>query len=493
MNDTLIFFIGMIPFILLSIGILAMLVIKKEKTRKNLHLILSSGNLIIVSILLIISFVMPHQEIFFNIFLSLNQYLLMELIFLFQVVFSIFVKYTAKNYPYAYLFDVFSLLIFLSLIGMVISINFLTLLSFYILSLALAGMLFYFGEFKKEFFLLKRYFIVCCIGVFSLMIATLILFLDTGTMIIYNIGSNIGSGSASNLLAILILLGLGIPCGLFPYSVLHLKKYFQETNYFLLVMFTVFNFVTSIIIMRLLNQIIFEQITFIILIMLGLGLVIAIYYIILELFTSQDGFSYSVKKIIGYSTIADSNLVLLFFVNFSMFPEPYKSNLVQLVIFLQISLVVVKLLLSYSFIQVANLSNEDNVRLLGNFWKNSKVFGILLSFSGLLLIFPVGFIFIFSFFTQLDFVSLNSLITLISTIVFSLFILSLLIILLFTAHFFIQVYINENASYLERELPNKINKNIIYIIAIFIIGMLIGIVFIFFFTPSMYLDLISVF
>ena len=246
--------------------------------------------------------------------------------------------------------------------------------------------------------------------------------------------------------------------------------------------------------MRLLNQIIFEQITFIILIMLGLGLVIAIYYIILELFTSQDGFSYSIKKIIGYSTIADSNLVLLFFVNFSVFPEPYKSNLVQLVIFLQISLVIVKLLLSYSFIQVANLSNEDNVRLLGNFWKNSKIFGILLSLSGLLLIFPVGFIFIYSFFIQLDFVysSLNSLITLISTITFSLFILSLLI-LLFTAHFFIQVYINKNASYLEREFPNKINKNVIYIIAIFIIGMLIGIIFIFFFTPSMYLDLISVF
>jgi formate hydrogenlyase subunit 3/multisubunit Na+/H+ antiporter MnhD subunit len=484
----------MVPFFILSIGILVMLVIKKEKTRKNIHLILSFGNLIIVSILLIINFG-PHQEIFFNIFLSKNQYLLMALIFLFQVAFSIFVKYTSKNYPHAYLFDVFSLLIFLSLIGMVISMNFLTLISFYILALVLTGMLFYFGEFKKEFFLLKRYFITCCVGAISLILATLILYLDTGTMMIYNLGSSMGSEYASNLTAVLILLGLGIPCGLLPYSVFHLKKYFRETEYFQLVIFIVFNFITSMIIMRLLNQIIFEQITFIILIMLGLGLVIAIYYIILELFTSQDGFSYSVKKIIGYSTVADSNLILLFFVNFSIFPEHYKGNLVQLVIFLQICLVIVKLMLSYSFLQVANISNEDNVRLLGNFWKNSKVLGILLTFSGVLLIFPVSFIFIYSFFIQFDFLYpiLNSLITLISSIVFSLFIITLFIILLFTAHFFIQVFINENASYLERELPQKINKNLIYIIAIFIIGMLIGFVFIFFYVPSTYLDLISFF
>jgi len=472
-----------------------MIMLKNSKERENLHIFLSFGNLIISTAVIIISTFFPSQEIFFNIFFSPSQYFLMGIIFLFQVIFSVFIKYTSKNYPNAYLFDIFSLLIFLSLVGMISSINFLTLASFFILIIILTGMIFYFGEFKKEFRLLKTYFTACIISIISLISAILIFYFNTGTILIYNMDAFQLSEIPCIILSILLILGLGIPCGLFPFYVFHLKKYFQEADYVHVILLMAFNLISTLTIMQLLGS--FISLTsvniFIILIISGLGVVIAIYYIILEIFTSHDGFTYSIKKIIGYSIICDSNLILLLFANFYLFPEPFRRNLLNLLIFLFISLTLMKLILSYSFLITANKSNEDNFRLLGNFWKNNKMFGLLLFLSGLILIFPVIFIFIYSFLANLEFMfpMLNSLVSLISIIALSLLIISILIILLFTSHFFVQVYISKNTSYLERVSTYKINKKMSYLIGILLITLLIGQAIIYIYSSSWYFELIS--
>ncbi len=473
-----------------------MLVVKNYENRKNIHVILSSVNLIITLILIILNLFFPHQEVIFNILLSSNQYNLMGIIFLFQLVFSIFIKFSSEEYPNAYLFDSFSLLIFLSLIGMVISINFLTLISFFLLTSMLVGMIFYFGEFKKEFNLLKIYFIACFLSIVILILAALIFYFDTGTIQIYNAGSIILSDIAGVIVLILLMVGMGILCGFFPFYILHLKLYFQEIDFFHLVIYMGVNFITLVSIMRILRAInllnfitIFISLTF-----SGTGIVIAIYYIILELYTSQDGFTYSIKKIIGYSIISDSNLLLFLFMIINLFPESYTGEMLNLLGFLYANLIIIKLLLSYSFLQVANVSYEDNVRFLGNFWKNNKFFGVLLFLSGLLLIFPVSFIFTNSifFYFEIAFPMVNSLTRLLYIIAISLFIISVLINLLYISHFFIQVYISKNSSYLRKEAPQKLKVKFVNLIAIILIILLMGNTIMYIFFPNWHNTLISV-
>lgn len=495
MSITPVFFIAIFPAVLLIAGVVVVLVAKKSESSENLHLIISSANLIIMLIVIIISIIFPNQEVFFNILLSPSQYILLGIIFLFQFIFSIFIKYTSKTYPNAYLFDIFSSLLFFSLIGMVISINFLTLTSFYILAIFLMGIIFYFGEFKKEFDLLRAYFIATIVSIISLILATIILYFDTGTLQINNIVSIGLSNIASNLIVFLIILGLGLPCGLFPFYIIHLRKYFQECDYYHFVMMIALNFISMLTIMRLFNIISINSFSiFIILITSGFGVAIATYYTILELFTIQDGFTYSIKKVLGYNLICDSNLILFFFANFNLFPDAIKENLLNLLLFVYISIISTKLLLLFSFLHTANKSNEDNFRLLGNFWKDNKIYGIILFISGLLLIFPNVFIFIYFLFGNFEFVltSLNSLVNLISIIAVCLFIISFLTTLLYISRLFIQIYMSKNVSYLEKESFSQINKNLIYFISIIFMVLIILYTFLYIYFPNWYLRLILI-
>ena len=222
---------------------------KNNEGREKIHLIISFTNLIIILGVIIISIIFPSQEIFFNIVLSLPQYILFGMIFLFQIVFSIFVKYSSKNYPNAYLFDILSFIIFFSLLGIIFSINFLTLSSFFILAMLLIGMIFYFGEFKIEFSILKQYFIISALSIISIVLISLIVYIDAGTMQIINLEDISLSEIPITLISFLIILGFGVPCGLFPFYIIHLKKYFRECEYFHFVLLSAFNFISTLTIM----------------------------------------------------------------------------------------------------------------------------------------------------------------------------------------------------------------------------------------------------
>ncbi|TFF88848.1 MAG: hypothetical protein EU550_00505 [Promethearchaeota archaeon] len=495
MNITPMFFVAAFPSFLLIAGAIITLLTKNDKDRGNFHLIVSFLCLIITLVLMFFTILNPRRELFYNILFSASQYVLIVLIFTFQFVFSVFIKYTSNNYPYAYIFDVFTFLIYFSFIGIIVSINLITLVSFFIFALILIGMNFYFGEFYKEFRLLKKYFFASCICALLLISATIIFVIDTGTTNIYHLEGTTMSDVANSLVSILLILGFGVPCGLFPFYVFHLKRYFQESNYFHLITYIAFNFVSTLTIIRLSNSIftLFPGISLVLLIFSGLGITITLYYIILELFTSHDGFTYSIKKILGYSVIGDSNLIFFLFMNFHLFPAPHMNNLLNLLIFLIGALILVKLIFVISFLQAANNSNEDNFRLLGNFWKNEKIFGFFLLFSGLILIFPICFLFIYSFLENYEFVYtfLNSLTSMISIISIIMLLLSFSIALLYISHIFVQTYISKNTSYLERENPHIINKKIVYFLGILVFGMLIAMVIIYFSVPGWYLGLIT--
>jgi formate hydrogenlyase subunit 3/multisubunit Na+/H+ antiporter MnhD subunit len=470
---------------------------KSNKKRKFLHLILSSGNLLINSILILINLFLPNQEIFFNIYFSINQYFLMEFIFIFQVIFSIFMKYTSGEYQYTYLLDVFSLIIFLALIGFVISIDLILLMIFFFLALISIGISFYFGEFKKEFNLLKLYYISCCISIILLLFLSLFVYSYTGTTQIHSLVMSIKSTGLNITVSILIFLGIGLPCGLFPFTIYHLKDYFHESDFSHLILFMIFNYISVLGIIRLL--VLLDTIKsfniILILIISGLGLVIAIYHIILELFTSQDGFSYSIKKVLGYSLVCDSNLILMLFACYYLLPEAFTSDLLPALIYFSISITTIKLLITFSFLQVANRSFEDNIRFLGNFWKKYKIYGIILFLSGLLLIFPVGYIFLYHLFLNFGLVSIiiNSFQSLVLTLTTVMLIIYLSIILIFISHFFIQIYISKNTSYLKRERIYSINNIFIYIIVIIIIIIIIGYTIIYLIDVRNYSNLIAIY
>ncbi len=487
------FFIAIIPLISLVVGAILMSILKEIELRKKIYLLLSSGNLIINSILLIINSVFPNQEIFFNILISHNQYFFMEFIFLFQFVFSIFNKYELKDFQNAYLFDAISLIIFLSLIGIVISINFLAFLSYFFLAIMLIGIIFYFGEFKKEFSLLKKYFIVCFLSLVCLLTASIFFYLEAGTMQFYNLGGLSLSYTNTIIISILIILGIGIPCGIFPFSIYHLKNYFQETSFSHLLIYMLFNFISIFGIIQLLSIFNVAR-SFNIIIMMflsSLGLVTAIYHIILEIFTSQDGYTYSLKKVMGYTFICDFNLILLLLSNIYLLSTPILTNLLHSLIFFYVSLMLIKLLVFSTFIQIANHSYEDNVRTLGNFWLKYKIYGIIMFLSGLILIFPLSLIYLNSLFLHYELIVLeiNSLVALITTLTIVLLVIYLLILLLCISHFFIQVYLSKRSSYLKKETSYNIPVLFIYLITVILIGFIIVYAVIYYINPYFFYNL----
>jgi formate hydrogenlyase subunit 3/multisubunit Na+/H+ antiporter MnhD subunit len=299
------------PMFILLIGVFLISFMKDRQNRKSLSSLIIILALFI-NTLLLFGFYLPLNLIEREYDLNLNTgtFMIIEIILLIGLIVSLFSKDEFIAVVNENLFDGIILLILLGLIGTFISSNIIAIFSSFILVIMLIGVIFYFGNYPKEYNLLKLYFAGIGVSILLLFFSSFIIYLEFNTLVLTEIVLLEISDLSSMLLSILLLLGIGIPCGLIPFSIYHLKNYYQDSSYTTLLIFAVFSFVNIFLIIRILNVFAFTLVINGILIMIisTIGLIISEIFILSELFTSLDGDTFSLKKLFGFSICADFNM-----------------------------------------------------------------------------------------------------------------------------------------------------------------------------------------
>ncbi len=460
-----------ISFIGIFILIFLVLIIRDKKESRNL----------VIQILLISTLIFINSFIRFPIF---NFIILIVIVVLFYFLLVVLLKpyVLLKKYKNLFLkfhkianenienskssnkglYDFLVLIVIFGLIGIVLTTNVMSIILWFLFLYLIFGVIFFIDNFKKELELLKLYFIVLIISAICLIGATILIYLATGSLELGVIKGSQISEELSNFISIALYLGIGLLCGLVPFSIFHLKNFFQDNSYANLLLFSIFIYIIPFIVIKILSVLSPASliISFTLMTLLILGIILSMVYIITELFTHIDGNTYSIKKIFGYSVVLDFNMVLLFFVFSNLLTTSINEVFLNSIIYFLLIIFSVKLLIFYTLYPVIINTYEDNMKLLGGFKKEYRKFGTVILVSGLIIIFLLGFLFLnkaLPILFNYEVVS-NSLYSLTASIVLTVYILFLIVILIFISTTFNYLYNQNEAQYLQRDNAKKMRS-----------------------------------
>jgi hypothetical protein len=284
--------------------------------------------------------------------------------------------------------------------------------------------------------------------------ATILIYLATGSLELGVINGSQISEELSNFISIALYLGIGLLCGLVPFSIFHLKNLFQDNSYANLLLFSIFIYIISFIMIRILNVLSPASliISFTLMTLLILGIILPITHI--------DGNTYSIKKIFGYSVVLDFNMVLLFFVFSNLLTTSINEVFLNSIIYFLLIIFSVKLLIFYTLYPVIINTYEDNMKLLGGFRKEYRKFGTAILVSGLIIILLLGFLFLNNTLPILLTyeIASNSIYSLTAGIVLTIYILFLIVVLIFISTNFNYLYNQNEPQYLQRDNVKNIRS-----------------------------------
>jgi len=381
----------LIEIITILISGISIFFINQQIKRKRIIFWIISSSLIINTFSLFIALFMNLQFYEFYLIIDGNVLLIVEFILLGGIFFAIISKNNDKKSVNP-IHDGFSLLILAGIIGFVSSSHLLILISWFAFVLILLGVNLFYEEINIDFKNSIPYFLSIGISLVALSIFSIIIFIDTGTIYLIEIIS-IGVSTELNFIYILlIIIGFGIPCGIFPFGVFHLKKVFQDGSYYNLLFYFIINY--SI------NFSLFKSFQFFEFLPLGYGLIVTIisilgiiifFYIILkELFFSLEKQSFSLKRIIGYSIAGDFNNILMVF-SISLFIHGHTKETYLDGLFLIFSLfILVKLLILFALHPII-LTHEDDLIIEEKNRRYSKLLQYLLYITGAIIAFPLSY------------------------------------------------------------------------------------------------------
>ena len=442
---------------ILFFGAFVVYILQNNVKRKQVIFGLLFFNLVLNSFLCV-------MHIFYN-FNGSNlkgTYVTIELILIFGLIATKFSNNQLNRSSNKGLYDFLVLIIIFGLIGIVSTTNVMSLILWFLFLSLIFGVIFFIDNFKKELELLKLYFIVLIISAICLIGATLLIYLATGSLELDVISGTQISEELNNFISITLFLGIGLLCGLVPFSIFHLKNYFQDNSYANLLLFSIFIYTISFIAIRILNVISHVSliVSFTLMTLLILGIILPMVYITIELFTHIDGNTYSIKKIFGYSVVLDFNMVLLLVIFSNLLTTPLNKVFLNSIIYFLLSVFTVKMLIFYTFYPVSINTDEDNMKLLGGFKKNYRKFGTVLLVSGLIIIVLLGFLFLNNTLPVLFSyeIASNSLYSLTASIVLTVYILFLLVVLIFISTNFNQLYNQNKPQYLQRDNVKNIRS-----------------------------------
>jgi len=413
-----------------------------------------------------------------------GTYITIELILIFGLIATKFSNNQLENSSNKDLYDFLALIIIFGLIGIVLTTNIMSIILWFLFLSLIFGVIFFIDNFKKELVLLKLYFIVLIISAICLIGATILIYLTTGSLELDVINGTQISEELNNFISIILYLGIGFLCGLVPFSIFHLKNYFQDNLYANLGLFSIFIYIISFIAIRILNALSPESliVSFTLLTLLILGIILPMVYIVIELFTHIDGNTYSIKKIFGYSVVLDFNMVLLFVVFSNLLITPINEIFLNSIIYFLLTIFSVKMLIFYTFYPVMINTHEDNMKLLGGFKNKYRQFGTVLLVSGLIIIVLLGFLFLNNILPILFSyeIASNSLYSLTASIVLTVYVLFLIVFLIIISTNFNHLYNQNESRYLQRDNAKNIRSiDFMPIIVLFVIIICLSLSYIF--------------
>jgi formate hydrogenlyase subunit 3/multisubunit Na+/H+ antiporter MnhD subunit len=414
-----------------------------------------------------------------------GTYIIIELILIFGLIATQFSKRELMDSSNNGLYDSLMLIIIFGLIGIVLTTNIMSIILWFLFLSLIFGVIFFIDNFKKELELLKLYFIVLIISAICLIGATILIYLATGSLELDVINGIQISEELNNFISIILYLGIGLLCGLVPFSIFHLKNFFQDNSYANLLLFSIFIYIISFIAIRILNVVSYESliVSFTLITLLILGIILPMVYIPIELFTHIDGNTYSIKKIFGYSVVLDFNMVLLFVAFSNLLTTPLNEIFLNSIIYFLLTIFSVKMLIFYTFYPVTINTDEDNIKLLGGFKNEYRKFGTALFISGLIIIVLLGFLLLNNTLPILFSyeIASNSLYSLTASIVLTVYVLFLIVFLIFISTNFNYLYNQKEHLYLQRNGAKNISSiDFMPIIVLFAIIICLSLSYIFF-------------
>ena len=464
---------------ILFFGAFVVYIIPKNDKRKQVIFGLLISSLVLNSFLCVV--------FIFNIFNGSNlkgTYLTIELILIFGLIATKFSNNELESSSNNDLYDFLLLIIIFGLIGIVLTTNIISIILWFLFLSSIFALIFFNDNFKKELELLKLYFIVLIISAICLIGATILIYLATGSLELDVINGIQISEELNNFILIVLYLGIGLLCGLVPFSIFHLKNYFQDNSYANLGLFSIFIYIISFIAIRILNILSPESliVSFTLMTLLILGIILPMLYITIELFTHIDGNTYSIKKIFGYSVVLDFNMVLLFVVFSNLLTTPINEVFLNSIIYFLLTVYSVKMLIFYTFYPVMINTHEDNMKLLSGFKKEYRKFGTVLLVSGLIIIVLLGFLFLNNTLPILFSyeIASNSLYSLTASIVLTVYFLFLIVVLILISTSFNHLYNQNEPRYLQRDNAKEIRSiDFIPLIVLFVIIIYLSLSYIF--------------
>ncbi|MFO8019598.1 MAG: hypothetical protein R6U96_13305 [Promethearchaeia archaeon] len=449
------------PIFIILIGILLLLNLDERENRNSLCTLLLGISLFLNTVLLVVYSLLDLNERSFNLNFDAGTLFIIEMILLLGLLTVVFSKREMVNIVNEKQLNSFILLIILSLIGTVLTANILISITCFLLTLFFIGVFFYFGQFTKEFELLRWYFLSVGLSAVLLFFASFLLLLEVNTLIVTEIVFIEISPVSNFFITALFVFGFGIPCGLFPFLIFHLRNYFQDSSYSSLIIYFNFLSTTIFLILRVLNIFSLSYLPngILILIISSIGLIVSLVYVVTELFTSLDGNTFSIKKIFGYSLCSDFNIALLFISYITILKSMNGYSLyLNILLFLFFSLIALKSLLVFSFFPIMVETFDDNFKLLGSLKEKYPRFSYLFPIIGLIFALPITFLFlnnVMTVFSQKLIIS-NSLYSFIAFMMVGFYIFYLLIHLILISILFVQIFYGNRPRYIERESPIQI-------------------------------------
>jgi len=380
----------LIQLIVILVCGISIFFIKQQLIRKKIIFWIIFSSLIINTFSLFSALLMNLQFYEFYLIVDGNVLLIVEFILLGGMFYAIIAKNKKSiNKP---IYDGILLLILAGIMGIVSSSHLLILISWLAFVLILLGVNLFYGELAIDFKNCIPYFLSIGISLVSLYIFSIIIFLDTGTINIIEI-INIGPSSELNIIYILlIIIGFGIPCGIFPFGIFHLKKAFQDGSYYNLLFYFMINFSITFSLFRSFQFFEFLSLGYglIITVISILGIVVFFYVILKELFFSFEEQSFSLKKIIGYSITGDFNNFLMLLSISLLIPSYVKQTYLNGLFLIFSLFILVKMVLLFALHPII-LIYEDDVNIQENGRIYSKLLHYLLYITGVLIAFPLSF------------------------------------------------------------------------------------------------------
>ena len=322
---------------ILFFGAFVVYILQSDVKRKQVIFGLLFFNLVLNSFLCV-------MHIFYSDSNLKGIYITIELILIFGLIATHFSNNELENSLNKGLYDFLVLIIIFGLIGIVLTSNIMSIILWFLFLSLIFGVIFFIDNFKKELELLKLYIIVLITSAICLIGATILIYLATGSLELDVINGNQISEELNNIILIALYLGIGLLCGLVPFSIFHLKNYFQDNSYANLLLFSIFIYIISFIAIRILNVLSPESliVSFTLISLLILGIILPMVYIPIELFTHIDGTTYSIKKIFGYSVVLDFNMVLLFVMFSFLLTTPINEIFLNSIIYFLLTIFSVK-------------------------------------------------------------------------------------------------------------------------------------------------------